>query len=275
MKVVLFCGGKGVRIRKAAGDVPKPMVKVGYRPILWHLMKYYAHHGHRDFILCLGYRPDAIKRYFLEYNEAFSNDFSMSAGGHQVDLFKRDISDWKITFVDTGLNATIGQRLLAVKHLVQDDEMFLANYADGLSDAPMNEMIERLRGSNAVASFIRVKPMQSFHTVVAGEDGIVQDIRPMTKADIWVNGGFFALRRAIFDHMNPGDELVEQPFHRLIAKKQLLAYTYNGFWGCMDTFKEKQVLESLYAEGKAPWCVWDPGRSGASAKAAIGPRLTA
>jgi glucose-1-phosphate cytidylyltransferase len=256
VKVVLFCGGRGIRIRQSSPDLPKPMVRIGYRPILWHVMKYYAHHGHTDFILCLGYKADVIKNYFLRYNEALSNDFVLSDGGERIELFKNDIKNWRITFVDAGLNANIGQRLFAVREHLKNEEMFLANYADGLTDVPVPAMIDQLRQSSAVGTFVCVKPLNSFHIVTSAGDGIVSDIRHMTDADFWINGGYFVFRRQIFDHLNAGEELVEQPFQRLIAKRALLAYKYTGFWGCMDTFKDKQRLESLYAEGRAPWVVW-------------------
>jgi glucose-1-phosphate cytidylyltransferase len=134
VKVVLFCGGLGTRLRDLSGEVPKPMVNIGYRPILWHVMRYYAHFGHKDFILCLGYKADVIKKFFLTYEEWISNDFTLSKGGKQIELKNNDIADWNITFVDTGLHANIGQRLLAVREYVENEEMFLANYADGLTD---------------------------------------------------------------------------------------------------------------------------------------------
>src|SRR5512134_2167309 len=145
MKVVLFCGGLGTRLKEYSDTIPKPMVEIGYRPLLWHLMRYYAHFGHKEFILCLGYKGDTIKKYFLEYDETVSNDFVMTEGGRKVDLLASDIQDWKITFVDTGMSSNIGMRLKAVEPYVAGDEMFLANYSDGLSDLPMPEVIEYFR----------------------------------------------------------------------------------------------------------------------------------
>ncbi|MGC1492550.1 MAG: sugar phosphate nucleotidyltransferase, partial [Candidatus Acidiferrum sp.] len=142
MKVVLFCGGLGMRLREYAENTPKPMVPIGYRPILWHVMKYYAHYGHRDFILCLGYRADAIKHYFLNYDECLSNDFTLSLGGKHLELFHSDIHDWNITFADTGVNANIGMRLKSVEKYLEGEEMFLANYSDGLIDLPLPNFIE-------------------------------------------------------------------------------------------------------------------------------------
>jgi glucose-1-phosphate cytidylyltransferase len=145
MKVVLFCGGQGMRLREMPEPVPKPMAPIGYRPLLWHLMKYYAHYGHHDFVLCLGYRADVIKEYFLNYDECVSNDFVLSSGGSNIELLRADIADWRITFVDTGLKSNVGQRLLRVQRYVEGEEIFLANYADGLTDLPLDRVIEHFR----------------------------------------------------------------------------------------------------------------------------------
>ncbi|HTS81524.1 MAG TPA: glucose-1-phosphate cytidylyltransferase [Myxococcaceae bacterium] len=255
MKVVLFCGGLGTRLRELTGEIPKPMVKIGYRPILWHLMKYYAHFGHKDFILCLGYKADVIKQFFLEYEEWISNDFTLSRGGKDLRLERSDIEDWNITFVDTGLHANIGQRLMAVRKYVEDDEIFLANYSDGLTDLDLDKMVRTFRESRHVASFLAVQPSQSFHLVTMAGDGLVSSIRSVKDSDLLINGGFFVLRREIFDYMRPGDELVLAPFERLIAERKLLGYRCERFW-CMDTFKEQQELTDLYNSGRAPWEVW-------------------
>ena len=261
MKVVLFCGGLGTRLREFTGEIPKPMVKIGDRPILWHLMKYYAHFGHKDFILCLGYKADVIKRYFLNYEEWLSNDFAMSQGGKELKLERHDIADWNITFVDTGLHANIGQRLLQEKRYVQDEEVFLANYSDGLTDMNLQKMTDSFKASNNVASFVAVPPSQSFHLVKMEPDGHVTSIKSVRDTDVLINGGFFALRREIFDYMKPGDELVLAPFARLIAEKRLLGYRCERFW-CMDTFKEQQELTDLANSGRAPWELWKPPGNG-------------
>lgn len=256
MKVVMFCGGLGMRLREYSEAIPKPMVPIGYRPVLWHVMKYYAHYGHKDFILCLGYLGDTIKNYFLNYNEALSNDFVLTNGGRDVQLMRSDIQDWRISFVDTGRNSNIGQRLMAVRQHLEGEEMFLANYSDGLTDMVLPEFLDRFRRQDKVAGFMCVKPAQSFHVVSAADDGIVTDIRAVSDIDLWVNGGYFVFRREIFDYMRPGEELVVEPFQRLAAQRKLLAYKYPGFFGCMDTFKEKQHLDELYARGETPWQVW-------------------
>jgi glucose-1-phosphate cytidylyltransferase len=255
MKVVLFCGGLGTRLREFGHDVPKPLVPLGYRPVLWHVMKYYAHFGHRDFILCLGYKADRVKDYFLRYDECISNDFVLSQGGKRVELLRSDIEDWRITFVDTGLSTVVGQRLRAVRHLVAGEEIFLANYADGLTNMPLPEMIEAFKQSGKVAAFVCAPPSQSFHVVSLDGEGRVEHLRDVRKAGLLVNCGFFVFRQAIFDYIKDGEELVVEPFARLIAENQLLGYRYNQFWS-MDTFKEQQELTDLCARGEAPWELW-------------------
>ena len=255
MKVVLFCGGLGLRLRDYSEHIPKPMVKIGPQPLIWHVMKYYAHYGHKDFILCLGYRGDAIKEFFLQYSEAISNDFVMSEGGSRLEVRKKDIEDWRITFVDTGLKSNIGERLLKIRKYVQDEEMFLANYSDGLTDLPLDRYLEFVRQQDKVASFVSVRPTASFHCVDFEKDGRVTAIEPIAKS-AHINCGYFALKSSIFDHMEPGDELVVQPFHRLIQKNQLATYAYDGFWECADTFKDKMHLDAIYEAGEPPWMVW-------------------
>ena len=260
MKVVLFCGGLGMRIREAGENIPKPMVTIGYRPILWHVMKYYAHFGHKDFILCLGFRGDMIKNYFLNYSECVSNDFVLSEGGKKLELMGSDIQDWKITFVETGATSNIGQRLKAVERHVRDEPVFLANYSDGLTDLPLNVHLEHFRQQDAIASFVSVKPNLSYHLVSVADGGRVTAIEDIRRSPIRINGGFFALRNEIFDHIRDGEELVCEPFQRLVEMRRLAAYEYDGFWMSMDTFKDRQQLEEIYAGGRAPWNVWnEPG----------------
>jgi glucose-1-phosphate cytidylyltransferase len=257
MKVVLFCGGLGTRLKEYSETTPKPMVDIGHRPIMWHLMKFYAHYGHREFILCLGYGSEYIKRYFLQYDECLSNDFVMTEGGRQVRLYNSDISDWSITFVETGLNSNLGQRLSAVRHLIGDDEYFMANYADGLSDVNLAEYEAYFREKRKIASFLAVRPSQSFHAVKYRDDGIVTNIEAINEGNLWINGGFFIFNRRLFDYVLPGEELVAEPFARLIAQEQLITYRNPGFWACMDTFKEKRQFDDMYARGDMPWAVWE------------------
>jgi glucose-1-phosphate cytidylyltransferase len=256
MKVVLFCGGLGTRLREHSDTIPKPLVNIGVRPILWHLMRYYAHYGHKEFVLALGYRGDMIREYFLNYNECLSNDFTLSDGGRKIEPITRDIDDWRITFVDTGLHANIGQRLLRVRKYVQDDAAFLANYADGLSDLPLDEHVADFQRRGVVASFAASPSPLSFHTVHRDENGIVTSFGRVQEGDFWVNAGFFCLRKDIFDYIEDGDELVEEPFQRLIDQRKLAVYRYRGFWQSMDTLKDKITFDRLVGRAECPWMVW-------------------
>jgi glucose-1-phosphate cytidylyltransferase len=260
VKVVLFCGGQGMRLREQSESLPKPMVHIGYRPILWHVMKYYAHFGHKDFILCLGHRADTIKSYFRAYDETVSNDFVLT-GGVEVELLNRDIHDWRIAFVDTGINATIGERLRAVEPFLQGEDVFLANYSDGLTDLDLNNYVDEVLPLGKIASFLCVRPTQTFHVVSVSDGGLVDDIQPVSKADVWINAGFFVFRKEIFRYIGPGEDLVFEPFDRLIKEGQLLAYKYDGFWTAMDTFKDKEHLGDMYSRDSAPWQVWAERRT--------------
>jgi glucose-1-phosphate cytidylyltransferase len=244
-------------MREASEVLPKPMIPIGNRPILWHIMKYYAHFGLTDFVLCLGYRAEAIKDFFLNYDEALSNDFVLSEGGASVHLLKTDIHDWNITFVDTGLQSKIGERLRAVRHLLRDDEMFVANYGDTLTDAHLPTLIDRAEASGATASFLAVRPNYSFHVVDMDDRGTVSGIRDVTRSDIWINGGYFVMRSAVLDELRPGEDLVEEPFHRLMGDGKVLAQRHPGFWSPMDTLKDQQWLERLHEDGSAPWQLWN------------------
>jgi len=262
MKVVLFCGGAGMRLRGYSEDVPKPMVTIGARPVLWHVMKYYAHFGHKDFILCLGYRADVIKNYFVNYNEFMSNDFVLSKGGKDVRVFNSDIDDWTVTFVDTGANANIGQRLKAVEKYLDGEEVFLANYSDNLTDFQLPKLIDRFHEQNKTAAFLCVRPNLSCHYVSMGQTGLIEEIKTMGQSDILINGGYFVFKRSIFDHIRDGEELVQEPFRRLIEARDLVGYEYDGFWKSMDTFKEKQELDDLHSKGNAPWQLWKKNGKG-------------
>ena len=255
MKVVLFCGGMGMRIRDYSDSVPKPMVPIGYRPILWHVMKYYAHFGYKDFILALGYKADVVKDYFLHYDEAISNDFVLD-GAQGVQLLKTDMHDWRITFVDTGLSANIGERLMAVRDHLDGEDVFLANYSDGVTDLDLKQYVNDSIEADQVASFLMVRPNQTFHVVHTTDDGLVNNISHVSETDVWINGGFFVLKKEIFDYMERGDELVVEPFQRLIPERHLRAHRFEGFFAAMDTFKDREVLEEMWRGGDAPWMVW-------------------
>ncbi|WP_076860632.1 glucose-1-phosphate cytidylyltransferase [Bradyrhizobium mercantei] len=253
MKVVLFCGGLGTRIREYSESVPKPMVPIGQQPILWHVMQYYSQYGHRDFILCLGYKANVVKDYFLNYKQTANSDCLVSNFGKQIEILGERPPDWRVSLVDTGIWRNIGQRLMAVRHLVEDEDIFLANYSDGLTDAYLPDMIDRFRKSGKIASFIAVHPPVSFHLAEFDEQGAVRRLRASQESDIWINGGYFIFRKEIFDFIREGDELVVEPFKRLIERGQLMAYKHESFWRAMDTLRDKQVLEEMIERGQMPW----------------------
>jgi glucose-1-phosphate cytidylyltransferase len=235
------------------------MIQIGGRPILWHIMRYYASWGHREFILCLGYKSEAVKEYFLTYNEALFNDFVLerNGSGTKLELLSRDLGDWRITFLNTGVDTTIAGRLKAVGPHLDDDDEFLATYGDGLTDAPLPDMIRSFRESGKTAMFLSVRPEFNAHLVKTDEAGTVLSIEDMSRSDVRINGGFFVLRREILNWIEPGDELVVETFARLIERQEVVAYPYEGFFGPMDTIKDRQRLETLHESGLAPWLVED------------------
>jgi glucose-1-phosphate cytidylyltransferase len=256
MKVVLFCGGYGMRMRTAESDViPKPLQMVGPRPLLWHIMRYYAHYGHKEFILCLGYGADKIKEYFLSYREAESNDFRLHRG--EIELLGSDTSDWDITFVDTGLESPIGERLRRVRQYLGDDPYFLANYSDVLTDAPVNEMIERTVRAHATASMLIVPPQSSFHCVNVASTGEVKEILPISEFPVGVNGGYFVLNQEVIDLIPENGDLVGDACFSLAGTGRLIGYQHDGFWKPADTFKERAELDADYNKGIRPWAVWE------------------
>jgi glucose-1-phosphate cytidylyltransferase len=255
MKTVLFCGGLGTRIRDYAENVPKPMIPIGDKPILWHLMHYYSQFGHKDFVLCLGYKANVIKEFFLNYRPHIYADCVVSGFGDYIQTLGDPQQDWRVTMIDTGLWRNIGERLFAIREHLKDEEMFLANYSDGLADVDLPAMIEAFRQSGKTACFLAVRPSFSMHLVEMDGDGRVNGLRPTQDANLWINGGFFIFRSEIFDYLRDGEELVEAPFRRLIEADQLLAFRHEGFWRPMDTLKDKQVLEDLVERGSMPWAL--------------------
>jgi len=256
MKVVLFCGGLGMRLRERSDRIPKPLAELGDQTLMWHLMKYYAHYGHKDFILCLGYGGVAIKEYFLNYNEHLSNDFTFAKGGKEVKLAKKDIEDWNITFVDTGRNSNLGQRLLRVREYLKGEDTFLANYADGLADLDLAKYVDDFNARGKTACFVSVRVPQTFHIVHADAEGYALKLEDVATSSLRINGGFFVFKQQIFDYMRPGEELVVEPFTRLAEKRELIAVPYDGFWHSMDTFKDQTRLNEMVQKGPAPWQAW-------------------
>ncbi|MEM7452770.1 MAG: sugar phosphate nucleotidyltransferase [Planctomycetota bacterium] len=252
MKVVLFCGGFGMRLRGYVDAVPKPLVEIGNWPIMIHIMKYYACFGHKDFILCLGWKADVIRHYFEEILETNSSGIIEKTSG----ISRAEISTWNINLVDTGLHSSIGERLKHLEDDLRDEQCFLANYTDGLCNVDLNALTAHHNQSGAVASFVSVRPTHSFHVINSNESGQVTDVSALTDKDLWMNGGFFTMSGEIFQFLNEGEELVEKPFQRLIREGRLSTYRHDDFWSCMDTYKEMQALEEAYERGESPWEVW-------------------
>ncbi|GAA0952457.1 glucose-1-phosphate cytidylyltransferase [Nonomuraea longicatena] len=252
MKVVLFCGGRGTRMRSEGpgGDLPKPMQTVGPRPLLWHVMRYYAHFGHKEFILCLGYGAQHIKDFFLTYQ------FALRDG--RVEMMETDISDWEISLVDTGLDSPIGERLRRVRDRLDGEEVFLANYADVLTDAPLPDIVDRFTASDAGASMMVVPPtVNTFHVIETDENGRVGGITPVSDMPLWINGGFFVLRQEIFDHLPEGGDLVADGCARLAKDGRLLAYRHRGYWRPSDTVNQRLELDRSWNAGDRPWALWE------------------
>lgn len=266
MRVVLFCGGLGLRmkalvedngqLRRRAADAPKPMIEVGGRPLLWHIMKWYAHHGHTEFVLCLGHAGEVIRDWFLSQNHGGVTLLDSSIPAVRVQLEGPDMQGWTVTLADTGPDALVGQRLRAVKEFVADQDRFLATYADGLSDVHLPDLLELSLEKDAVATFLAVPLASSLHAVTVGTTGFVNSIGPLESHDLWINGGFFVLQSEIFDYLHAGEELVVEPFARLIAENRLAALPYRGFWVALDTAKDRVRAEELW-ETTRPWAVWD------------------
>jgi glucose-1-phosphate cytidylyltransferase len=259
MKVVLFCGGLGTRIREYSETVPKPMIPVGDQPILWHVMQYYSYYGHRDFILCLGYKAHVVKDFFLNYRPQAYTDCVVSGYGSKVELLDKPEEDWRVSMIDTGIWRNIGERLWAVRDYVKDEEIFLANYSDGLCNVDLNDMLDRFKKSGKIACFMAIRPPLTYHAADMDVNGEVRAMRSLDLADLWINGGFFLLKPKIFEYMQEGEELVVEPFRRLIEAHQLMAYKHAGFWRSMDTLKDRQVLEEMVEQGNMPWLLGGSG----------------
>lgn len=261
MKVVLFCGGGGIRLHQLDEKMPKPLVPIGNRPLIWHVMKYYAHFGHKDFILCLGIRGDAIKEYFIKYKEYISNDFVLKAGS-TISLFERDIHDWNITFVDTGLDSSVSERLLKVSKYLEGEETFLVNYTDGLTDLHLPDMIDQFLQSGKIAGHMVTRPNKNLHvtSIFPERSGHISRVTAIKRLDdVFVNAGYYIFRKEIFRHIDPEGDLADQTLAKLAGLNQLVAYPYSGMFIKIDTFKEKQVLDDMHDRGDTPWQVWRAG----------------
>jgi glucose-1-phosphate cytidylyltransferase len=223
-------------------------------------MRYYAHFGHTEFILCLGYGAAAVKEYFMRYDETQSNDFTLRSGGRDITLHSTDITDWTVRFIDTGLQSTIGERLMRVRDFVDGDEMFLANYADTLTDAPLDKLIEEFCRTEATASLLAVPPTSTHHVVEIDGGGQVTGVREVRGLNQWENGGYFIMRPAIFDALREREDIVPHALSRLVERGSLLAQRHIGFWRAVDTFRDRAEMEELFHKGQCPWMLWEAGR---------------
>jgi len=258
MKVVVLCGGLGTRLREETEFRPKPMVEIGGRPILWHIMKMYAHYGMREFILCLGYRGNMIKDYFLNY-EAMNNDFRISLGrkSHIEFMGAHQEQDFTVTLADTGLDTMTGGRLQRVARYLADDDTFLLTYGDGLSDVNIRSLVEFHKSHGKLATVTSVPPISRFGVLEANSQGKVERFAEKPRANGLISAGFFVLNRRIFDYLTGPDCILErEPMERLARDGQLMAYRHDGFFFAMDTFREYQHLNELWASEKTPWKVW-------------------
>jgi glucose-1-phosphate cytidylyltransferase len=258
LPVVILAGGLGTRVREETEYRPKPMVKIGHQPILWHIMKLYAHHGFKNFIICLGYKGEMIREYFHHYQ--------LNTGDVLVDLNEKsttplrghaDAVDWKVVLADTGPNTMTGGRILRIKDYVGSDEFFVT-YGDGLADVNLPGLLKSHRQAGTIATLTGVQPTSRFGELET-EGDLVTQFREKQPLDEWINGGFFVFRKAIFDHLEGDATVLEQaPLRALAAKRQLSVFRHPGFWQCMDTYREVELLNGLWATGKAPWKVWGP-----------------
>ena len=257
MKVILLCGGQGTRLREETEYRPKPMVEIGGRPIVWHIMKSYAHYGHSQFVLCLGYKGNLIKDYFLNY-EAMNSDITLTLGQLRAIAYHdhHHEQEFNVTLADTGQNTMTGGRLSRVKRYVKDDH-FLLSYGDGLSNVDINKLLEFHHAHGKKATLTTVRPTSRYGVIGLNPSGAVEQFNEKPVLDSWINAGFFVFHRSVFDYLD-GDECIleRQPLERLAADNQLMAYRHEGFFYAMDTYREYQYLNELWNSGEAPWKVW-------------------
>ena len=242
-------------MRADSQSLPKPMTPIGSRPVLWHVMRYYAHFGHKDFILCLGYGAQAVKDYFLNYRETTSNDFVLRQGGEDVKMLSTDISEWTISFIDTGIDTAIGERLRRVRPYLDGDEIFLANYGDVLTDAPMNDLIKEFAMTDAVGQLLAVKPQDSFHVVDIEGDSTVTGLTAVASMSMRINGGYFVFRKEIFNYLTQDEDLVMDACMRAAKDGRFRAAQYDGFWAPMDTPGAERAGGAI-PPGNSPWALW-------------------
>jgi len=257
MKTVILCGGYGTRIRGVDDDLPKPMIPIKDKPIIWHIMNYYSYFNHKDFILCLGYKSHIIKEYFMSYQTRVS-DVSVKLGTEKkIDFLSNDTDcDWSIMLAETGLNTMTGGRISKIKKYIGDDEIFMLTYGDGLGDIDLDKLVEFHKSHGKILTVTGVRPPGRFGEIDCDENGIVRGFneKPQSLEGV-ISGGFFVCNREIFNYLTDSDDLVfeKDPIENLVKDKQLVVYSHNGFWQPMDTFREYKLLNEMYDAGNAPW----------------------
>lgn len=262
MKTVILCGGQGTRIRDAGQQVPKPMLTIGERPIVWHIMRGYAAAGFRDFVLCLGYRGWQIKEYFLNYS-AMTSDLTVRLGRERsVEVLGRSEElDWSVTLAETGVDTMTGGRVAAIRRYVEGDDLFLLTYGDGVSDVDLRALLDFHRAHGKLVTVTAVRPPGRFGEIRIGDRGSVCEFneKPQT-SEGFINGGFFVVdARRIWSYLEGGPALIleQEPLRRLAQDGQLVAYQHTGYWQPMDTYREYALLNDLWTRGAAPWKTWD------------------
>ena len=255
MKVVLLAGGFGTRMSEYTSDIPKPMVPIGGKPILWHLMNYYSEYGHKDFYLALGYKSEVVKQYFLQYN-ILNSDFKIDFSKNSIEPINKGNLDWNVHLIDTGLNTMTGGRLKRLKEYI-NNETFMLTYGDGLSNVDLNKLIEFHKSHGKIATMSAVRPVAKFGELIINEQGEVESFKEKPQLEQgWINGGFFIFEPEIFDYLG-GDEIMleREPLENLVINNQLMSYKHDGFWKCMDTKRDHEQFEKMYSEGNKPWVI--------------------
>jgi len=258
MKTVILCGGRGTRLGEHGVNVPKALIEIGGRPVLWHLMKIYARHGLNDFVLCLGYLGDTIKRYFLDHQWLYS-DFTLEmskAGDYRLRKHGSISEDWRVTFADTGLDTNTGGRVKRVEQYIGGDETFCVTYGDGLANIDLPALLEFHHSHGRIATLTAVHPRSNFGLLKLDDRGAVTEFEEKPVIADWINGGFFVFNRKVFDYLDDNCVLEREPFGQLAHERQLIAYQHTGFWKCMDTYKDNLEFNQLWDAGEAEWKVW-------------------
>jgi glucose-1-phosphate cytidylyltransferase len=262
MKTVILCGGMGTRLSEETVVRPKPMVEIGPHPILWHIMKGYAHHGFGEFVLALGYKGDYIKRYFLHYH-LWNSDFCIDLSTGRTEVRKAAPYDWRVHLIDTGERTMTGGRLRRLRDFLGNEPEFLLTYGDGVANVDVKKLVEFHRSHGKIATVTAVRPTARFGGLELDGDRVVSFVEKPQLSEGWINGGFFVFKREVFDYIDDDATILErEPMEALTRDGQLMTFRHDGFWQCMDTVREKALLEQLWATGEAPWRVWNEGGGG-------------